>query len=64
MLSSLNIKDVNLLTNNPEKVAQLQSYGINVVERTSLIVGVNDTNRDYLTTKSNRMGHHINTNDL
>ena len=64
MLTSLNIVDVNLLTNNPEKVAQLQSYGINVVERTPLIAGVNDDNRDYLSTKSNRMGHHINTEDL
>jgi GTP cyclohydrolase II len=64
MLTSLNIVDVNLLTNNPEKVAQLQSYGINVVERTPLIVGVNDDNREYLSTKSIRMGHHINTEDL
>ena len=64
MLTSLNIVDVNLLTNNPEKVSQLQSYGINVVERTPLIVGVNDDNRDYLTTKGNRMGHHIDTKHL
>jgi len=64
MLSELNVVDVNLLTNNPEKVAQLQSYGINVVERTPLIVGVNDTNRAYLSTKGARMGHHIEKDDL
>ncbi len=64
MLKELDVKDVNLLTNNPEKVKQLQSYGINVVERTSLIVGVNDTNRAYLSTKGKRMGHHIQNEDL
>jgi len=64
MLNELNVEDVNLLTNNPEKVKQLQSYGINVVERTPLIVGVNDTNRSYLSTKGLRMGHHIQNDDL
>ena len=64
MLKELNVTDVNLLTNNPEKVNQLQSHGINVVERTPLIVGVNDTNRAYLSTKAERMGHHIENDDL
>ena len=64
MLNSLGVKQVNLLTNNPEKVDQLKEYGIDVVTRTPLIVGVSDTNRDYLATKAERMGHHIDDADL
>ncbi|RJU91314.1 MAG: GTP cyclohydrolase II [Candidatus Poseidoniales archaeon] len=64
MLNQLGIKDVTLLTNNPEKVTQLQLQGINVINRTPLIVGVNDNNRDYLTTKGERMGHHISSDEL
>lgn len=64
MLNSLGVKEVNLLTNNPKKVDQLKEYGIDVVTRTPLIVGVSDTNRDYLATKAARMGHHIDDADL
>ena len=60
MLSALNVEDVCLLSNNPDKVKQLQQYGINVVERMPLIVGVGRDNREYLQTKAERMGHDIN----
>jgi len=59
MLSALNVDAVCLLTNNPDKVLQLESLGINVVERMPLIVGVGTTNREYLNTKAERMGHQI-----
>ena len=64
MLEQLGIEDVTLMTNNPEKVAQLEAHGINVVNRTPLIVGVTENNREYLTTKGERMGHHISTEEL
>ena len=64
MLEALSVREVNLLTNNPEKVAQLEQHGIKVVKRTPLIVGVNTNNRDYLATKGERMGHHIRDEDL
>jgi len=64
MLQFLGIERVNLLTNNPDKVRQLQSFGIDVVERTPLIVGVTNENRNYLSTKGHRMGHHISNSDL
>ena len=64
MLDSLKIESVSLLTNNPNKIEQLQSYGINVVERVPLIVGVGDSNRSYLDTKAERMGHSIDSNQL
>ncbi len=64
MLEELSVSEVNLLTNNPEKVTQLEQHGIKVVKRTPLIVGVNTNNRDYLATKGERMGHHITDDDL
>ena len=64
MLQSLKVNDVELLTNNPLKVEQLENHGINVVARTPLIVGVTDNNRAYLSTKGERMGHHIRDEDL
>jgi len=64
MLEELGVSQVNLLTNNPEKVAQLTKHGIEVAARTPLIVGVGSNNRDYLATKGERMGHHISSDDL
>ena len=64
MLESLDIDRVSLLTNNPNKIEQLQKYGINVVERVPLIVGVGDSNRSYLETKAERMGHSIQSEQL
>ena len=59
MLETLGVSDVCLLSNNPDKVKQLENYGINVVERMPLIVGVGTGNREYLQTKADRMGHDI-----
>ena len=44
---------------NKGRNKQLEEYGINVVERMPLIVGVVTENRDYLQTKAERMGHEI-----
>ena len=59
MLEALGVGDVCLLSNNPDKAKQLEEYGINVVERMPLIVGVVNENRDYLETKAKSMGHEI-----
>ena len=59
MLSALGVKDVCLLSNNPDKAKQLKEYGINVAEIVPLVVGVVTENRDYLKTKADRMGHKI-----
>ena len=64
ILSTLRITGVCLLTNNPDKVAQLGRHGIDVVERMPLVVGVGDQNRRYLTTKVDRMGHEIDDDSL
>ncbi len=57
MLSSLNVRSIKLLTNNPKKIKQLTDLGINVVERIPLIVQPNEFNRKYLETKARRGAH-------
>jgi len=59
MLEAIGVSDVCLLSNNPDKAEQLEKYGISVVERMPLVVGVGSSNRDYLQTKVDRMGHKI-----
>jgi 3,4-dihydroxy 2-butanone 4-phosphate synthase/GTP cyclohydrolase II len=59
ILQEMGIEDVRLLTNNPEKVRQLEAHGVEVTERVPLVVGVNDVNAGYLETKRDRMGHRM-----
>jgi 3,4-dihydroxy 2-butanone 4-phosphate synthase/GTP cyclohydrolase II len=57
ILNDLGATRIRLLTNNPDKVAQLEAHGIDVAEREPLIVGASDYNQNYLDTKRDRMGH-------
>jgi len=57
ILADLGATRVRLMTNNPEKVAQLAAHGVDVAETVPMIVGVSDENREYLGVKRDRMGH-------
>lgn len=57
MLHDLNIKKLQLLTNNPRKVAGLEGYGIEIVETMPLLAGKNPYNERYLATKVEKLGH-------
>jgi GTP cyclohydrolase II len=57
MLSRMGIKRVRLMTNNPEKIAQLERYGIEVAERVAHAFPSNGHNENYLRTKAERAGH-------
>ena len=57
MLHDMGFSRVRLLTNNPRKVAMLQSHGIEVAERVPLILPSNRFNRAYLATKAEKSGH-------
>lgn len=59
VLRDLGIESVRLLTNNPEKVSNLEDFGIRVAERVPLTPHPNDHNLAYLLTKRDRMGHHL-----
>jgi GTP cyclohydrolase II len=59
MLKKKGIKNVRLMTNNPLKIKGLVDNGIEVSDRVSHITGLSDENKEYLKTKSSRMGHLI-----
>jgi GTP cyclohydrolase II len=57
ILKKLGAKRIRLLSNNPEKVRQLESAGIQVVERVPCQPRISKTARAYLETKKRKMGH-------
>jgi GTP cyclohydrolase II len=57
VLKLLGVKAVRLMTNNPEKVAAMESAGIAVTERVSAEVEAQETFAAYLKTKQEKMGH-------
>jgi 3,4-dihydroxy 2-butanone 4-phosphate synthase / GTP cyclohydrolase II len=59
ILKYLGIRSVRLLSNNPEKIRSLESYGIAVSTRVPLLVPANDDNIRYLTAKRDRLGHDL-----
>jgi len=57
MLQQLGIRSVRLMTNNPDKVRQLEKHGIRVLERVAHQLPANGHNVKYLQTKAARSGH-------
>jgi GTP cyclohydrolase II len=57
VLKLLDVSRVRLITNNPEKVAALESAGIKVTERISAEVEPLESFAGYLKTKQEKMGH-------
>ena len=57
ILKRLGATKIRLLSNNPEKVRQLESSGIEVVERVPCQPRVSNISRGYLKTKKRKMGH-------
>jgi 3,4-dihydroxy 2-butanone 4-phosphate synthase/GTP cyclohydrolase II len=57
ILEDLGVSKVRAITNNPEKLRQLEERGITVLERVPLVVGVGEFNEKYLEAKRDRMGH-------
>jgi 3,4-dihydroxy 2-butanone 4-phosphate synthase/GTP cyclohydrolase II len=57
ILADLGLRKIRLLTNNPQKRAGLEGYGIDVVERVPIEITPNSENYKYLKTKRHRLGH-------
>ncbi len=57
MLRQMGFETVRLLTNNPEKLTGLESWGIQVSERVPHKFPSNGHNEFYLQTKKDRAGH-------
>jgi 3,4-dihydroxy 2-butanone 4-phosphate synthase/GTP cyclohydrolase II len=57
ILADLGLHQIRLLTNNSKKVIGLEGYGLKVMETVPIIAPPNPYNRDYLTTKQEKLGH-------
>jgi GTP cyclohydrolase II len=57
MLAALGVDRLALLTNNPDKAAQLSARGLSVVERVPTAVHLTSSNRRYLSAKADRGSH-------
>ena len=57
ILFDLGVRQLRLLTNNPDKVQALENYGLTVVERVALEMPPRSANRAYLQTKRTKFGH-------
>lgn len=60
ILKDLGCKTLRLLTNNPDKVYQLEDFGMSIAERVPIQVEATDADLFYLRTKQTRMGHLLN----
>jgi 3,4-dihydroxy 2-butanone 4-phosphate synthase/GTP cyclohydrolase II len=57
ILVDLGVRTMRLLTNNPDKRAGLEGYGLSIVERVPLLTEPTPHNRAYLQTKAEKLGH-------
>jgi len=57
IFKDLKLKEINLITNNPQKIAFVESLGVRVVERIPAITAVNKYNEQYIQTKKEQMSH-------
>ena len=57
MLEDLGVASIDLMTNNPDKISQLEEAGIAVVNRVPIEMAANPDDENYLLTKKVKMGH-------
>jgi GTP cyclohydrolase II len=57
MLGSLHVKSIRIMTNNPNKMRDLQEHGVEIVGRIPVIVPPNEHDRAYMQTKQDKLGH-------
>jgi 3,4-dihydroxy 2-butanone 4-phosphate synthase/GTP cyclohydrolase II len=60
ILVDLGLTSIQLLTNNPRKIAGLSGYGLEVTKRIAIEIEPLPTNEFYLKTKKDKLGHLIN----
>lgn len=59
ILKDLKINNIILLTNNPDKISQLNKYGIKVIRNESIESPPNKINKSYLKIKKDQLGHKL-----
>ena len=64
ILRDLGVKSMRLLTNNPDKIYQLEDYGMKIVERVPIEMPLRKEDTNYLRTKKEKMGHILNLKEI
>ena len=59
ILNALDVKSIQLLSNNPDKKEQLQKYGIHVSSVVNTSIYLKPENEKYLMVKKQKSGHDI-----
>ena len=59
ILLDCNVRRMKLLTNNPKKIVSLEGFGLRIIDRVPIEFDANDINKDYLSTKRDKLGHLI-----
>ena len=57
MLRGLDVRSVQLMTNNPRKIRELERGGVKITGRIACVVKANLFNKGYLAAKERRMSH-------
>lgn len=57
ILGDLNVRSIELMTNNPRKMMEMSKLGVQVTKRIPIIMEAGDHNKGYLTAKAERMRH-------
>jgi 3,4-dihydroxy 2-butanone 4-phosphate synthase/GTP cyclohydrolase II len=57
ILRDLGLEQLRIMTNNPKKIYGLEGFGLKIAERVPLEIAPCETNRVYLQTKKDKMGH-------
>jgi 3,4-dihydroxy 2-butanone 4-phosphate synthase/GTP cyclohydrolase II len=63
ILHDLGVKTMRLLTNNPDKIYQLEDFGLEIVERVPIQMSATAYDLHYLQTKQEKMGHILDYSD-
>ena len=59
ILHDLGVRRMDVLTNNPKKLAGLNGYGLSIERQVPIEVAANPFNRKYLETKREKLGHSL-----
>jgi GTP cyclohydrolase II len=57
IFKDLNLKNIKLITNNPQKIAYVESLGVKITSRIPSITPLNSHNNRYINAKKQQMGH-------